>query len=153
MDLVAEFFRGKTLPRLMMIAALLLCTMSQFFLYFDDPTTGILSIDADWNTVGHYWFGASGTGWGLHPHAYLILVLLAFAFLRDDVAEHRLFRRFGYWVSLLLFFAAITPGAPLRAAGAGLGGVAFLIAFAAAVVHQASGRRARPAAERAPPGR
>ncbi len=134
--MLAEFFRDKTPPRLLMIAALLLMAVSQFFFYFDDPGTGFLSIDSDWNTVGHYWLGQQGTGWDLHPQAYVIVVALAFALLRDDIAEHRAFRRFGYWLCVVLFFIATTPGAPLRATGAGMGGIALLMALAAAFWHQ-----------------
>lgn len=142
--MLAEFFRDKSGARLLAIAALLLSFVSQFFFYLDDPSTGILTFDVDFNSTGYYWFGQTGTGWDLHPHAYVVLVVLAFALLRDDIAEHPLFRRFGYWLCVFLFLAAMTPGAPLRATGAGLGAIAFLMAAAAAVWNQFGAARTLP---------
>lgn len=150
MDLVKEFFRDKRPAHLLMLAAIVLLLVSQFFYYLDDPSTGTLSIDADFNTVGYYTFGAIGTGWQLHPHAYVILVLLGFAFLRDDILDHPLFRRFGWWAALVLVFAATVPGAYLRADGAAMGGVALLMAFAAALLHQFDKSRTAPSKDATP---
>ena len=148
MDLVREFFRSKSLAQLVMIAAILLLFVSQFFYYFDDKGTAVLGNMTNldyYTTLDFISFDRIGTGWELHPHAYVILVLLAFAFLRDDILDHPLFQRWGWWVSLILVFAAIIPGAPMRATGAGMGGIAFLIAIAAVVLH----RRERKAAKAA----
>lgn len=149
MDLVKEFFRDKTPARLLMIAAIVLLLISQFFYYLDDPSTGFLSIDADFNTTGYYTFGAQGTGWELHPHAYVILVILGFAFLRDDIVDYPLFVRFGWWAAVILVFAATIPGAYLRAFGGGMGGIALLLAIGAALLHLVETKRAEPA--KAPP--
>lgn len=149
MDLVKEFFRDKTPARLLMIAAIVLLLVSQFFYYLDDPSTGFLSIDADFNTTGYYTFGAKGTGWELHPHAWVILVILGFAFLRDDIVELGWFSRFGWWIAVALVIAATAPGAYLRAFGGGLGGISVLMALAAALLHLFEAKRATPA--KAPP--
>jgi len=149
MDLIREFFRDKTPARLLMIAAAVLLLVSQFFFYLDDPSTGILSIDADFNTTGYYIFGAKGTGWELHPHAYVILVILGFAFLRDDILEIAWFSRFGWWAAVALVIAATAPGAYFRALGGGLGGISVLMALGAAVLHVFETKRAAPA--KAPP--
>jgi hypothetical protein len=135
--MLKEFFRGKSFARLLAIAALGLLLLSQFFYYFDDGNTGILTFGPDFSSSRlHLWFGSIGTGWDLHPHAYIILLVLAFALLRDDIADTPLFDRFGYWAMLILFFAATTPGAPFRATGAGLGAIATLMALAAAALNK-----------------
>lgn len=149
MELVKEFFRDKTPARLLMIAAIVLLLISQFFYYLDDPSTGFLSIDSDFNTTGYYTFGAKGTGWELHPHAYVILVILGFAFLRDDIVDHPLFVRFGWWAAVILVFAATVPGAYLRAFGGGMGGIALLLAIGAALLHWLETKKAAPV--KAPP--
>ena len=143
MDLVREFFRDKTPARLLMITAILLLFVSQFFLYLDDDSSAYLSIGADYSsTLYIYDFGAKGTGWDLHPHAWVILVVLGFAFLRDDIVDHRLFVRYGWWVAVALVFAATIPGAYLRAFGGSLGGISLLMALGAAILHLLETRRA-----------
>lgn len=150
MDLVRQFLRDKSPAQLVMIAAIVLLFVSQFFYYLDDPGTGFLSIDADFNTTGYYTFGAQGTGWQLHPHAYVILVVLAFAFLRDDIVDLPWFRRFGWWAALALVVAATAPGAYFRADGGAMGGIAVLIALSATLLHQ-FGKSRQGTAKGAPP--
>lgn len=141
MDLVKEFFRDKSRAQLLMIAALVLLLVSQFFYYLDDPGTGVLSIDADFNTTGYYTFGAQGTGWQLHPHAYVILVVLGFVFLRDDIIDQPWFKKFGWWVALALVFAATIPGAYFRADGGAMGGIAVLMAIGAVALNWLDSRK------------
>jgi hypothetical protein len=146
---INEFLRDKSLPRLIMIGALLLNFVSQFFNYYDDGTTGYLTFGPNFgDSTGYYNFGLYGIGWAFHPQAYVIIVVLAFALLRDDIALHPLFMKFGYWVSFLLIGWAASPGAPMRAEGAAAGWVAVLIALGAALLHQFS-KKAAPA--KAPP--
>lgn len=137
MDLIREFLRGKPAAHLLMLAAILLLFVSQFFYYLDDPSSAFLSLGPDFSssTLYIFDFGAKGTGWELHPHAWVILVVLAFAFLREDIYEHRLFVRFGWWAAVVLVIAATAPGAYLRAFGGGLGGISVLMALAAATLH------------------
>ncbi len=151
MDLLKEFFRDKTPARLVMIAAVALLFVSQFFYYLDDPSSAQLSIGPDFSssTLYIFDFGAKGTGWELHPHAWVILVVLGFAFLRDDFIDHPLFIRFGWWASVVLVIAATAPGAYLRAFGGGMGGIAVLMAIGATLLHMAETKRAAPA--KAPP--
>jgi hypothetical protein len=151
MELVQEFFRDKSPARLMMIAAIVLLFVSQFFLYLNDPGGGYIPNAMnleEYTRVVITSFGAVGTGWELHPHAYVILIVLAFAFLRDDIVESPIFSKAGWWVSLILFVVAILPGAPLRdAPGAAMGGIAALIALAAVLVHLAEARQQKAAAK------
>lgn len=151
MELVQEFFRDKSPARLLMIAAIVLLFVSQFFLYLNDPGGGFIPNAMnleEYTRVVITSFGAVGTGWELHPHAYVILIVLAFAFLRDEVVESPLFSRAGWWVSLILVIACILPGAPLRnAPGAAMGGIAALIALAAVLVHLAEARQQKAAAK------
>lgn len=136
MGLVRGFFREKTPPRILMLAALVLLCASQFFDYFEAPGTGLSGFEREAGAAPIIWDGVPVTGWDLHPQALPILMLLAAAFLVGDLAEHPLFRRFGYWISLGLVFAAMSPGAPTRAAGAALGGAAFLMVLVAAIWRQ-----------------
>lgn len=151
MELVQEFFRDKTPARLLMIAALVLLFVSQFFLYLNDPGGGYIPNAMnleEYTRVVITSFGAVGTGWELHPHAYVILILLAFAFFRDDIVNAPLFSKAGWWVSLILVIAATVPGAYIRnATGGSMGGIAVLIAFAAVLVHMAEGRQQKAAAK------
>ncbi len=150
MGLVQEFFRGKSPARLLMIAAIMLLFVSQFFLYLNDSGGGFIPNAMnliEYTDLVRTSFAAVGTGWELHPHAYVILVVLAFAFLRDDIIHAPLFEKAGWWVSLILVFAATLPGAYVRnAIGGSMGGIAVLIAFAAVLVHLAEKRQQKAAA-------
>ncbi len=149
--MLKEFFRDKSPARLLAIAALGLLLVSQFFYYFNDANTGFLTFGPDFSSSTLYLgFGSVGTGWDLHPQAYIILLVLAFALLRDDVADAPWFDRFGYWVVLILFIAATTPGAPVRATGAKLGRIATLMVLVAAVLNKrARKKRLAAAADKA----
>ena len=150
MEFVREFFRDKTPARLLMIAAIVLLFVSQFFLYFDDAGRGYITNAMnleEYTQLVITSYGSVGTGWELHPHAYLFLVILAFAFLRDDVVDSTLFSRVGWWISLILVVASVWPGAYLRAPGAMMGGIAVLMALAAVLLRQAEARQEKAAAK------
>lgn len=151
MELVQEFFRDKSPARLLMIAAIVLLFVSQFFLYLNDPGSGFIPNAMNLNEytdLVRTSFAAVGTGWELHPHAYVILIVLAFAYLRDDIVASPLFSKAGWWVSLILVIAATVPGAYIRnATGGSMGGIAVLIAFAAVLVHLAEARQEKAAAK------
>lgn len=151
MELVQEFFRDKSPARLLMIAAIVLLFVSQFFLYLNDEGSGYIPNAMNLNEYTQVvitGFGAVGTGWELHPHAYVILIVLAFAFLRDEIVNAPLFSKAGWWVSLVLVIAATVPGAYIRnATGGSMGGIAVLIAFAAVLVHMAEARQQKAAAK------
>ena len=136
MGMLKEFFRDKSAARLLMIAAAVLLFVSQFFNYFDDADKSHMSFYKGESTV-HLDLSGRGiaTGWQLHPQAYLILVALAFALLRDDIADTKWFGRLGYWAALILVLVATTPGAPFRANGALMGIVALLMALVAALMN------------------
>lgn len=152
MTSLGEYFRSRTAAQRWMIAAIALCAVSQFFLYLNDESVAGLFGTTD---LAHYTqmvvfdYGAIGTGWQLHPQAYLLLAVLAFLFLRDDFAQSRWFVRYGYWIGTVLIFASITPAAPFRGAfGALLGLISLIAAICAAIVH---GRATRAAARQPPP--
>ena len=140
---IKEFLSDKPLNHLAMLVALALVTISQFFPHFDDATTGLATFGENYSMDVFLWFGRSGSGWFLHPQAYVILVVLAFAFLRSDIYEHRLMQKFGWWLAALLILICTIPGAPLRAEGAGMGGIAFLTALGAAILHQVARLRTK----------
>ena len=102
MDLVREFLRSKSPARLTMIAAILLLFVSQFFLYLNDLGSGYIPNAMDlehYTQVVFTGLGQVGTGWELHPHAYVILMVLAFAFLRDEIVGSSWFSGVGWWVT------------------------------------------------------
>lgn len=45
--MIKEFLRDKSMAHLLMLASLVLLFVSQFFYYFDDPTTGRLDRTSD----------------------------------------------------------------------------------------------------------
>jgi hypothetical protein len=138
MDSLKELYRDKSPAHRLMLLALLVLTVSQFFLYETKSDNSYMSLGPNFSSTVYLDVSArnAATGWELHPHAYVILVALAFALLRDDLADTRWFDRFGYWLVVLLMFFAATPSAPFRAKGAAAGFIAILIAVAAATLHQ-----------------
>ncbi|MHB1102514.1 MAG: hypothetical protein ACYC0C_07000 [Devosia sp.] len=148
MDLLKEFFRDKSRAQLLMLAAIMLLGFSQFFEYMDEPLIGSMVNDSF--VPNPYYSGEEqGTGWQLHPHAWVILVVLAFAFLRDEIVSHPLFIRYGWWAAAALVVAASVPGAWVRTLGGGMGGIAVLMALAAALLHLFETKKTAPA--KAPP--
>jgi hypothetical protein len=135
-NLLREFFRDKTAPQLIMLGAILLNFVSQFFLHVNDPGSAMLTdmTNTDYYTGIHYFWGKGvATGWELHPHAYVILLVLAFVYLRDDVVEGSFFRRWGWWLSVLAIFACTIPGNYVQEVGGIMSGISVLIAVAAAI--------------------
>jgi len=153
MGIVGDFFRDKPAAQRWMIVAVALCAVSQFFLYVNDGSVAVLNdtVNLSYATpLTVFDPGAVGTGWQLHPQAYVLLVIAAFLFLRDDFARSRWFVRFGYWLGVVLIVVSITPAAPLRDAfGAVLGLVSLLLAIVAAILH---GRAVKAAARSASTG-
>ena len=79
--------RGKPLPQRWMIGAIALSFVSQFLLYMnDDGVAGLYDMtNTDYYTqMVVYAFASHGTGWQLHPQAFVLLPVLAFLFLRED---------------------------------------------------------------------
>ncbi|KQT44541.1 hypothetical protein ASG43_14515 [Aureimonas sp. Leaf454] len=152
MGLGRGFRRDKTAPRILMLAAVLLLAISQIFVLVEGPATAYPAMARAPQWEAGMWAGLPLAGWELHPKAYLAIALLGCAFWRDEIAEQTQFRRFGYWVALILVFATLSPGAPTQGAGAGLGGIAFLMAMVAAIWQQLLPRMiVSPFPRRAPP--
>lgn len=132
--MLKEFLRDKSVPHLLMLAAIVLLLVSQFFPYFDDkPRIGVS--DASLTEITFLAFEHFGTGWQLHPQAYPILVVLAFAFLRSEIYESKWFRLVGWWLAVGLIAWASWQGAPFRAVGAAMGWIAVLMSLGAAVLN------------------
>lgn len=155
MEFVREFMRSKSPAQLLMIVAIVLLFISQFFLYLNDPGGGYIPNAMNMNEYTQLVitsYGAVGTGWELHPHAYLFLVILGFAFLREDVVGAPWFSAFGWWIALVLVIASTWPGAYLRnAIGGSMGGIAVLIAFAAVMLHRVEAKQQKAEAKTAKP--
>lgn len=144
-------FRRKPAAQRWMIAAIALCAVSQFFLYLnDDSVAGLYdTTNPDYYTqLIVFDPGQIGSGWQLHPQAYLLLPILAALVWWDVLAQGRWFLRFGYWLAATMIFASITPAAPFRGAfGALLGLISFGIAIWAAILN----RRAVRVMRKTPP--
>lgn len=139
--MLKEFLRDKSLAQLIMLGTSIVLLLSQFFEYYDE--TGSLIVGRNGGTIQTTMRDFQpGSGWELHPHAYVILVVLGFAFLRDDVANHPLFKRFGYWAALVLVIWATFPGAYFRSPGAGIGAVCIVAALVAAIIAWLQNRKA-----------
>jgi hypothetical protein len=142
--------RGKPLPQRWMIGAILLNFVSQFLLYLNDGSIAGLYDMTDpqyYTQMVVYAFAQVGTGWQLHPQAYILLPILAFLFLREDFVQRPWFIRFGYWIGVAMLFACCLPGAPFRQAlGAALGFIAIFIGVWAAVLHGRAVKAAKPPA-------
>lgn len=144
--MLKEFLRDKSAAHLLLIAASVLLFVSQFFNYFEDTSSSWLDPGSEYRASTLYLDLSSkgtATGWQLHTHGYVIMVVLAFALLYDDVSGSKWFRRFGYWAALILILYATSPGAPFRAPGAGMGLVACLMALVAALMNM-FGRKSLP---------
>lgn len=129
----SSWWRGLRKPRRLMLVSLAVLFVGQFFTCAVSTGFAHLSVDADFNTRGTYWYtyNPTGTGWQIHPAAKYALPLLAALYL-TAVCENALFRRWGYWASLLPVFLCVSPlqwvtwGGKICLAG-------FLLAMAAAV--------------------
>lgn len=126
-----SFFTDRPLPFRIMIIALILLAVSQFFPYADqapwlqfgdpnDPFSSVLR---------------PGMGWSQHPQDYALLPLLAFVFLHDDIPGTTWFASFGWIAGLIVFLICVLPAEPLTHAGAAIGVLAFLLALVAGIVH------------------
>ena len=140
--------RGKPLPQRWMIGAIALNVVSQFFLYMNDAGNAALYNMTDLNyytTMVVYAFASVGTGWQLHPQAFVLLPILAFVFLREDFVTRPWFIRFGYWIGVLMLFICMMPGAPFREAfGALLGLITVAMGIWAAILHGRAVKAAGP---------
>jgi hypothetical protein len=142
--MINEFLRDKSLSHLLMIAAIVLLFVSQFFDY-GDGNSAFLNIFPDFIGSGlGINFGLNGIGWELHPLAYVIVVVLAFAFLRSDIYDHPFMQKYGWWIGLALVVICNIPSDGIRALGSTLGLFAMLLALVAAILHQMSRGKAKP---------
>ncbi len=153
MGVLDDFARDKSGPQLTMLVAIALLFVSQFFLYLNDHSTGMLANTSRWDLYTTlYIFSPQniGSGWQLHPHAFVILPVLAYAFLSKSVLGDPRFQRWGWWGSVALVTAATVPGAYVRGAmGGSMGGIAVAIAIVAAIRQRLETRRTL--GEKSPP--
>lgn len=127
-----------------MTVTLVLLFASQFLQYFDDTSHAFMTWDSDFNTELTLWFGRpTGTGWELHPQAYVIIAALVLIYL-NDFSETRFWTNWGWWLTVALVFACVTP-ASIRTDGGKLGLICLGLALLAAILNFVQ-NRARPAA-------
>ena len=139
--MLKEFLGDKPPAHLLMLAAIVLLFVSQFFAY-GDGNSSYMIFGPDFSNTVYINFGLNGIGWELHPQAYVIVVVLAFAFLRPDIYNHPLMQKFGWWAGLALVVISNIPSAGIRATGSMMGLFAMLIALVAAILHQLARRKA-----------
>jgi hypothetical protein len=129
--------------RRLMTAIIVLLFVSQFLPYHDDTSHSMLLFDSDFNSELTTWFGqAAGTGWQLHPQAYVIIAGLVLVYL-NDISETTWWSRWGWWVSVVLIFVAVVP-ATTRTIGGVVGLGCVMLAIVAAVLNSRE-RKTRPA--------
>ncbi len=141
---------GASPARKLMTVALILLFASQFFTYqnYSGHSMMTVGIGFESTTITH-WFGQEeGTGWELHPHAYVIIAALVLIYL-NEISETEFWSRWGWWLTIPLFWAASSPGG-ISAPGAKMGMAAVLLALAAAVANLFERRAARRALSPAP---
>lgn len=109
-ETLRRWWRGLRKPRRLMLISLAVLFAGQFFTCAVSTGFGHLSVDANFNTRGTYWFtyNPTGTGWKIHPAAKYLLPLLAAVYL-TGICESVLWRRWGYWASLVLVFFCVSP--------------------------------------------
>lgn len=151
MDVVRQFWAEASLAKRLVVVMLVLLFASQFFMYNDSSSYGMLFVDADFNTTGYYYsdYSPVGTGWQIHPQAYIIIACLVVLYL-NDFTSGRFWTRFGYWITLVLTFMCIVPGTT-REPGGALGAVCVLLALIAAIVSVREARRMKAATKTAIP--
>jgi hypothetical protein len=134
--MLKEFVRDKSRAQLVMIGAIVLNFITQFFLYFDDAGSGMLfnEMSFDWYTGIALWGQDIRSGWAVHWWAPALFIILAFVYLRDDIVDSKLFDKWGWWLTLVAMFS-LSVGAWLRAPAAGVGGISFGIAIIAVWLH------------------
>jgi hypothetical protein len=129
-------WRSWDLSRRLVLVALLLLTVAQFFLYHEGTSPGYLTNA----TNTDYYTGIRlnpdyhprGTGWELNPWMPYLLPVLFVVFL-NDIVEEPIFRWALYWVALWLVFMA-TGALSIRAAGGQMALIVFLLMIAAAAM-------------------
>lgn len=143
MDIVKRLWGESHLPRRIILLMLVLLFVSQFFTYNSYGGTGQLFIDADWNTTGYYTVGdPTGTGWQIHPQAYVILAILALIYV-NDFSVGRFWTRFGYWLTIPLTLACAVGGYVNEPGGA-MGAACVLAALVAAILSVFEARKLKP---------
>lgn len=137
MSMIGEFFRDKSRAQRLMLAAIVLNALSQFFLYSDGSSTYVLHTDY----YGYQWlvppdgYGRA-SGWDLHLHAYPILLVLLICFGRNDVPASPLVSRFGWWLAaVLLLWACLPTALDVWGFGTMWGLVSVIAAIVAAIWH------------------
>lgn len=71
--------------------------------------TGSLYIAGNYDTVGTYFITPGGSGWDLHPWAYVLLVG-AFMFYLSDFHRGAFWTKFGWWLTPVLLFTCMWNG-------------------------------------------
>ncbi len=112
------------------LAAIGISFVSQFFQYEEDTRGGYLGYATNENVYTQLTLtgSAGGTGWEMHPYAWIILAALAIVY-STNTHESPFWSRWGYWLTAAGILASTVPG---RIAG-GFGAVLGVIALGVAV--------------------
>ncbi len=140
--MINELLRDKSRDHLIMLAAIALLFVSQFFPY-GDGNSAYPVFGPNFSMGVAINFGLNGIGWELHPLAWIIIVVLAFAFLRSDIYDHPLMQKWGWWAGFALVVLCNSPSDGIRAFGSTLGLIAILLALVAAIMHQRARGKAK----------
>ena len=130
----------------LMLVSLVVFTLSQFLAWGDGSATatgltagGVLDF-----TGGGY---LNGTGWELHPQAWVILLVLFGLYLGDPDENVPFFRTIGWWLTPVLLLTQSQGGATI---GAYLGLLALVGSVVAAILHLLEQRAAKKRAAASP---
>jgi hypothetical protein len=135
---------GRSVARAIILVALVIHFGSLYLLYQDNESHGTLSIDAHYNTTGHYYDGASeATGFKLKPYAPLVLIAL-FIIYATNLYRHPFWDRWGYLLTLGLVLFGAMGGALVRTPGGKLSLFTFGLLCLATFIHRQA--RTQPAA-------
>ncbi len=146
---LAAWWKDRSGASRLALISLGLLFVSQFFTYYDNAPNnrGQLFIHADFSTTGYYYTDTNaihgGTGWHIHPWAPGVLLLLA-ALHGSSIRASRSFLRFGFWLSLPVFFVALPPAA-ITTPGAKMGFLALGLMLIAAIWNQRKSLPSPPA--------
>ena len=119
--------------------------VSQFFTYVNDSRGGYLThaTDERYYTGIKFTGSAGGTGWELHPQAYILLAALAIIY-NTGTHESPFWTRWGHILTVVAIFLCTTPGSIVSTTGGMMGGVAIALAIWAAVLHRREQRTPPP---------
>ena len=129
--------------RRLMLIAIALLAVSQFFKYVEDNSYSFIGVglDLEWSTF-YLHSDPGGTGWDMHPWAWPVIFIAGLLFWTDTHNEP-LWRGYIWWVTAIALLTCLVPTS-IWTFGTFMGAVACALAFIAAFRHQREPAAAPP---------